>query len=161
MTYIIETAEGRFEADDERGAKRLLRAAKREAAARAKQREADYSEAARRAESNGYKILVRKLEGRAFHQLAPAGKPCGPIVNVTSAGFFTSAWEALGGTVVLNHSGYRPTHAIIDGAGFTIGIVLVDADHPDRAPEMYALGACGEATAYRDLPGMTWLDFKQ
>jgi len=155
--YVIETEEGRFEADTERDAKKLRRAAQKKQAAIDADDNRKYTLARLKATQVGYGLYERKGRGetmpRGFRyklvteDTYPARRSCGDGRRI----YHIDTGDSSGRVAPYDEIvGY-----IENGAGFCIAIAIAEQDC-----ELFAVGACEETVVWVPLYGISITEFK-
>lgn len=158
--YAIENELGRFEADSEKEAKKLLRRAQAQEREKQKKYNAYYEIARLRAESIGFKLLIKcgGLEmprGWYFHTPDEKYSPFNyRLCTDTFSHKPRITWHTEQGNIETTHYGMRFIGAVSNGAGFPICAFFCEDSRPDSL-ECLALGFQGEAVAFIPVPGIT------
>ncbi len=158
--FAIETGMGRFEADDEKAAKKLLRKAKKAADAKLKIDQAKSVLADLRAKANAYDVLSRVAEGNGFPRGWRVKKPGDKffkvkgevVISGTNKIYDTAIYETENGTASFEHWGYRVNGILWNGAGFDEVTFLEDSEGRKFT---YAVGVEGDQVRLAEIPGVT------
>ena len=157
--YAIENDLGRFEADTERGAKKLLAVAVKAAQAKHAVDSANNDLARLRAQAVGYRILSRKaFEGLACRGWAFRDRDDAyfktPDVRSSYDGVISEdmTYETEHGKATISHYRAQVLGIVENGSGWTMATVL--KAHDGDKVTVHAIGVAADQCILCDLPGI-------
>lgn len=161
--YAIETDIGRFEADTEKDAKKLLRAARRKQDAIDAENARKYEQARLRAFQHAYNVYERKGRGEEM----PRGWRIKPVTTTNDSYACREFWSEEkhsrayridgGANGVADVSPYDPiTHYLENGSGYCIAVVIANQDS-----ELFAVGVYDGIACWVPLYGVSISEFRQ
>jgi hypothetical protein len=162
--YVIETDLGRFEADSEKAAKKLLRAAKKDKAKADAIHDAKYQAAIADAYKEAYSLYERKARSNEFPQgwrILPVesrqgmGHPCCELAD-SEATLRKYNIETDKGRAIVGPLFDRITHYLENGAGFVKAVCIDNND-----AELFAVGVSDGVAAWVPVYGISAAEFSQ
>lgn len=157
--FAIETDLGRFEAETEKEAKKLLRAAQAKDRKEREIKKGLYDLARMRAQANGYWVYSRLAEekefprGWSYHD--PLGKYSPATLSYSDSLSRTPkiTWQGEHGTAESEHYGYDFWGCVSNGAGFPLLAFI--RDRHSKVIECYAIGIEQDQCCWVAMHGIT------